>query len=90
MKSAESVSHTILRRIRGEMARKNCAEVEVRLNPEMASFFQNTRRAVVLEMEETFDKVIRITPDQLLRYDELRLAFHDRARDLSSDLEHFL
>jgi len=90
VKSAESVSHTILRRIRGEMARKNCAEVEVRLNPEMASYFQNTRRGVVLEMEETFEKVIRITPDHLLRYDELRLAFNDRARDLSSDLEHFL
>jgi hypothetical protein len=72
------------------MGRQNCAELEVRLHPIMASYFLNTRRAVLLEMEETFEKVIRVTPDPLLRYEELRLAYHDRAADLASELEHYL
>jgi len=90
VKGADSVSHLILRRIRGEMAREDCEEVEVRLNPEMAAYFQNTRRQALNEMEETFEKVIRITPDVFLRYEDLRLAFHSRARDLSSELEHHM
>jgi len=90
VKSAESVSHTILRRIRGEMGRQTCAELEVRLHPIMATYFLNKRRAVLLEMEATFGKVIRVTPDPLLRYEELRLAYHDRASDLAGELEHYL
>ncbi len=90
VKRAESVSHTILRRIRGEMTRPNCAEIEVRLFPEMASFFQNARRKALMEMEDTFNKVVRITPDAMLRYDELRLIYHERVHDLSLDLEHYL
>ena len=88
VKSAESVSHTILRRVRGEMSRPRCDEIEVRLHPQMASYFQNTRRSALLEMEETFEKVIHITPDPVLRYEDLRLAYHERPRDLSAELEH--
>ena len=89
VKSAESVSHTILRRLRGEMARQHCSEIEVRLHPRMAAYFQNTRRAALLQMEETFNKVIRITPEAMLRYEDLRLAYHERPRDLGAELEHY-
>ncbi|MBN2489310.1 MAG: Rne/Rng family ribonuclease [Planctomycetes bacterium] len=88
VKSAESVAHTILRRIRGELTRQRCTEIEVRLHPQMATYFQNVRRAVLLEMEERFEKLIRITPDPMLRYEDLRLAYHERPRDLETELEH--
>ena len=60
IKTPESMSIEIMRRIQAIMSRANLAAIEIEVSPEVAFFLQNQKRAVLAELERESNKSIAI------------------------------
>ncbi|HVX85795.1 MAG TPA: Rne/Rng family ribonuclease [Phycisphaerae bacterium] len=71
IKTPESVSLDVMRRLAAGATRMDVARLEVRAYPTVASFLLNRKRKALVELEEKTGKRINITADPALAGDQL-------------------
>ena len=76
--SPEMVSLALLRRIEARAATGSLKAVKIGLHPELADFFQNSRRRELAALEEEFDLRVEIHATTHLRRSEQKIEWIDR------------
>jgi Rne/Rng family ribonuclease len=71
IKTPESVSLDVMRRLAAGMTRLDVARLEVKAYPTVANFLLNRKRKAIVELEEKTGKRINITPDEKLAGDQI-------------------
>ena len=77
IKTPESMTIEIIRRIDALIERDNIADITVNVSPDVAAFLQNQRRSVLAELESANNKAITIIADHNFSNDENSYLAHD-------------
>jgi ribonuclease E len=77
VKSPESVSIDVMRRLQALVNREVVADIQIVVSPTVAFHLQNQNRTVLAEMEKNHRKVITIQSNSELSNDDLRFTCHD-------------
>ncbi len=77
IKTPESVSLDVMRRLAAGVTRMDVARLEVRAYPTVATFLLNRKRKALVELEEKSGKRIGITSDESLAGDQIIIQPHD-------------
>jgi ribonuclease E len=78
VKTPESKSIDVMRRLQGLVSRDNVADIQVAVSPPVAFHLQNQNRTTLAEMEKTYRKVITVQPNPELGNDDLVFTCHDQ------------
>ena len=78
IKTPESMSLEIIRRVQAEIDRKNVACIEVDVSPEVSYYLQNRKRAQILDMEREWGKVVAIRSNSDFSNDQINFVGRDR------------
>src|SRR4051812_2702637 len=77
VKTPESMSLDVMRRIRIAINDLKVARVELAVCPDVAFYLQNKKRMSIAELERQYDKRVLVRSDQTLGLDEMRLELFD-------------
>jgi ribonuclease E len=77
IKTPESVTLDVMRRLAAGTTRNDIVRMEVRVYPTVANYLQNRKRKALLELEERSNKRINITPDRNLAGDAIQIEAYD-------------
>jgi hypothetical protein len=80
VKTSESMSLDVMRRLAIAMNDLKVVRVEMTVSPDVSFYLQNKKRAQIVRLEEQFGKRVIISSDSTVGLDEARLALFD-ARD---------
>ena len=78
IKTPESMSLEIIRRVQSAIDRKNIASIEVDVSPEVSYYLQNRKRAQIVELEKEWNKVIAIRSNSDYSNDQMDVVGRDR------------
>lgn len=82
IKTPESVTLDVMRRLAAGATRTDIARLEVRVYPTVADFLQNRKRKALVELEDHSGKRINITPDRALAGDAIQIEAYDARNSL--------
>jgi len=71
IKNAESMALEVMRYLKLLTGRDQVAEIEVRLHPNVAEYISNTRRTMLVKMESSHHRRIRLVNDAQAGMDQL-------------------
>jgi len=74
IKTPESMSIEIMRRIQFTIEKKNIAAIEIEVSPQVAAFLQNKKRATIHELEQEHKKTISITGNSTFSNDQINFT----------------
>ena len=77
IKTPESMSIEIMRHIQFAVEKDNIADIQIEVSPEVASFLQNRKRAILTDMENNNDKSIIITVNNTFTNDQTNFTAHN-------------
>ncbi len=77
IKTPESVSLDVMRRLAAGATRLDVSRIDVKAYPTVATFLLNRKRKALVELEEKTGKRINITPDEALAGDQILLQPFD-------------
>ncbi len=77
IKTPESVSLDVMRRLAAGMTRLDVTRIDVRAYPSVATFLLNRKRKALVELEEKTNKRITVIPDDKLAGDQIVLDPYD-------------
>jgi len=77
VKTPESMSLDVMRRLAISMNDLKVAHVEMTVCPDVAFYLENRKRAQIVKLEEQFNKKIVIRPDTTVALDEARFELFD-------------
>ncbi len=77
VKTPESISIEVMRRLQSLMSRADISQIQVTLHPVAALFLQNQKRAVIADLEKSKGRAIIIDADPLLSHNEFRFSAKD-------------
>ncbi len=77
VKSPASMAVSVLRQIKAQLAKSDVTELEVRVNPKVAEYLQNRKRADLNELEQRIGKTIAIQGADNLRIDNVEMRAHN-------------
>jgi Rne/Rng family ribonuclease len=86
IKTPESVSLDVMRRLAAGTTRMDVVRLEVRAYPTVATFLLNRKRKALVDLEEKTGKRINITPDEGLAGDQIVIQPYDVRGSLLSIL----
>jgi len=78
IKTPESMSLEIIRRVQAVIDRKNIACIEVDVSPEVAYYLQNRKRAQIFDLEKAWSKIVAIRSNSDFSNDQVRFVGRDR------------
>jgi ribonuclease E len=82
IKTPESVSLDVMRRLAAGATRLDVARLEVKAYPTVATFLLNRKRKALTDLEEKSNKRINITPDDTLAGDQIVIQPYDARSSL--------
>ena len=74
IKTPESVSLDVMRRLAAGTTRPDVARLEVRAYPTVATFLLNRKRKALVDLEEKSGKRINVSPDETLAGDQIAIT----------------
>jgi len=77
IKSPESVSIEITRRIQYAIEKKNINQIEIEVSPEVANYLQNQKRSYLAGLENDNDKKIVINSNRAVSNEEIKFSARD-------------
>ena len=77
IKTPESVSLDVMRRLAAGMTRLDVTRIDVRAYPTVATFLLNRKRKALVELEDKTSKRITVIPDDKLAGDQIVLDPYD-------------
>ena len=82
IKTPESVSLDVMRRLAAGATRVDVTRLDVKAYPSVATFLLNRKRKALVDLEEKTGKRITITPDESLAGDQISIAAYDLRNSL--------
>ena len=78
IKTPESMSLEIIRRVQAVIDRKNIACIEVDVSPEVAYYLQNRKRSQIFDLEKEWSKIVAIRSNSDYSNDQVHFVGRDR------------
>jgi ribonuclease E len=78
VKTPESMSLDVMRRLAIAVSNQRVERVELTVNPEVATFLLNRKRSAIAELETQSGKRIAVLPDPRVGGDEVRFTLYDQ------------